>query len=78
METAVARLKNNRKNIDSALMELETLIGRITKYAQTADEDGIFQHAAAYEAMFAQTLADSDEDDILGHPAYANTNSATN
>ncbi len=69
METAVSQLKRNRKNIDSAIEELETLIGRIEAYAATADEDGVFQHAAAYEAMFSQTLADSDEDYILGYPA---------
>ncbi len=77
METAVSQLKRNRKNIDSAIEELETLIGRIETYAQTADEDGVFQHAAAYEAMFAQTLAGSDEDYILGYPAR-NTAQAVN
>lgn len=69
MEEAAAQLRRNRKNIDSAVGELETLIGRIDDYAATADEDGVFQHAAAYEAMFAQTLTDSDEDYILGYPA---------
>jgi len=69
MEDAAAQLRRNRKNIDSALGELETLIGRIDVYMQTADEDGVFQHAAAYEAMFAQTLAGSDEDYLLGYPA---------
>lgn len=69
MEEAAAQLKRNRKNIDSAIGELETLIGRIETYVETADEDGVFQHAAAYEAMFSQTLADSDEDYILGYPA---------
>lgn len=78
MEEAVHLLHRNRKNIDSALEELETLIGRIDKYAKTADEDGVFQHAAAYEAMFSQTLADSDEDYILGYPARAHNNSVTN
>lgn len=78
MEAAVSQLKRNRKNIDSALTELETLIERITTYAQTADEDGVFQNAAAYEAMFAQTLAASDEDYFLGHSARTRSHSITN
>lgn len=73
METAAAQLKRNRKNIDSALGELETLIVRIESYVATADEDGVFQNAAAYEAIFSQTLVDSGEDYTLGYPAHANT-----
>lgn len=78
METAVSQLKRNRKNIDSAIGELETLIGRIETYAETADEAGVFQHAAAYEAMFSQTLADSDEDYFLGYPARNTADAVTN
>ena len=78
MEAAVSQLKRNRKNIDSALTELEILIGRITTYAKTADEDDVFQNAAAYEAMFAQTLAGSDEDYFLGHSARTRSHSVTN
>lgn len=77
MEDAALQLRRNRKNIDSALTELETLIGRIDSYVQTAEEDGVFQHAAAYEAMFAKTLADSDEDYILGYPARSANLTAT-
>ncbi len=77
MEDAAAQLRRNRKNIDSALGELETLIGRIDVYMQTAQEDGVFQHAAAYEAMFAQTLAGSDEDYLLGYPARSTDLTAT-
>ena len=69
MQSAASQLRRNRENIDSALGELEVLIGRIENYAKTADEDGVFQNAAAYEAMFVKTLADSDEDYILGYPA---------
>ena len=78
MEAAVIQLKRNRKNIDSALIELEALIERIDNYVETADEDGVFQNAAAYEAMFAQTLADSDEDYFLGHPVRTPSHSITN
>jgi len=77
MEDAATQLRRNRKNIDSALNELEVLIGRIDDYVQTAEEDGVFQHAAAYEAMFAKTLADSDEDYILGYPARSTDLTAT-
>lgn len=77
MEDAAAQLRRNRKNIDNALGELETLIGRIDVYMQTAQEDGVFQHAAAYEAMFAQTLAGSDEDYLLGYPARSADLTAT-
>ena len=69
MEAAAAQLRRNRSNIDSAIGELETLVSRIDEYVQTADEDGVFQHAAAYEAIFAKTLVDSGEDYNLGYPA---------
>lgn len=69
MEGAVNKLRRNRKNIDGAIAELEVVISRIDSYTAQADEDSVFQHAAAYEAMFIKTLADSDEDYILGYPA---------
>lgn len=73
MEDALMQLRRNRKNIDSAIQELEVLVSRIDDYVQTADEDGVFQHAAAYEAMFARTLNNADEDYILGYPARTAT-----
>lgn len=69
MELAVTKLRRNSKSIDGAIAELEVVISRIDDYAAQANQDGVFQHAAAYEAMFIKTLADSDEDYILGYPA---------
>lgn len=78
MVAAVSQLKRNRKNIESAVGELEVLIGRIDEYAETADEDGVFLHAAAYEAMFAKTMIDSGEEYFMGYPARSHDNNVTN
>jgi DNA-binding transcriptional MerR regulator len=57
MEAAVSQLRRNRDNIDSAVGELETLIGRIDTYVDTADEDGVFEHAAAFWAILPANAA---------------------
>jgi DNA-binding transcriptional MerR regulator len=71
IEQAVKDLRRRRKMLDSTVEELQILLKRIDSYTETAPEDGVFQHAAAYEAMFAQTLIenqaalDNDEAAIL-------------
>lgn len=60
MTQAVSDLRRRRINIDSAVSELDILIKRIDDYVQTAPEDGVFQNAAAYDAIFSRTLSGSD------------------
>jgi len=59
IEQAVRDLRRRRKMLESTVDELQILLQRIDSYSENAPKDGVFQHAAAYEAMFAQTLIEN-------------------
>lgn len=59
IEQAVSDLRRRREMLESTVDELEVLLQRIERYSEDAPEDGVFQHAAAYEAIFAKTLIEN-------------------